>query len=110
MVFDLAYFLTGEEANEASAEHGGEVPVPNDYYIVNDNPRLRTLPVAPDVEIWVIDWGTCCEPVRGEIQPFVDAFETRHHRWDAMYQGAESQYWVTVEDGRVVKIEEQYLP
>lgn len=110
MRFDLAYFLTGEEANDAAAEHGDEVPVPNDYYIVNDNPRLRTIVVAPDLQLWVIDWGNCCEPVQGEIQPFADAFGTSHHRWDAMYQGAESQYWVTVEDGQVVTIEEQYLP
>ena len=110
MVFDLAYFLTGDEANEAAEEHGDEVPVPNDYYIVNDNPKLRTLAVAPDVEIWVIDWGNCCDPVKGEVQPFVDAFGTKQHAWDAMYQGAESQYWVTVDDGVVVEIEEQYLP
>ena len=48
--------------------------------------------------------------MEGEIQPFVDAFATRHHRWDEMYQGAESQYWLTVDDGVVVKIEEQFLP
>jgi hypothetical protein len=110
MRFDLAYFLTGEEANEAAADHGDEVPVPNDYYIVNDNPRLRTLDVDPGVEIWAIDWANCCDLVEGEIQPFVDAFETRHHEWDAMYQGRQAPYWVTVEDGRVVKIEVQYLP
>lgn len=110
MRFDLAYFLTGEEANDAAAEHGDEVPVPNDYYIVNDNPRLRTLPIDPDVEVWVIDWANCCDLVRGGVQPFVDAFQTRHHPWDAMYQGREAPYWITVEDGRVVKIEVQYLP
>lgn len=110
MVFDLAYFLTGDEANEAAEEHGDEVPVPNDYYIVNDNPKLRTLAVAPDVRIWVIDWGNCCDPVEGEVQPFVDAFETKQHAWDAMYQGAESQYWLTVDGGVVVEIEEQFLP
>ncbi|MEP6477643.1 MAG: hypothetical protein ABJC60_10255, partial [Actinomycetota bacterium] len=42
--FDLAYLLTGEEANQAAQENGDEVPVPNDYYIVNDNPKLRTVP------------------------------------------------------------------
>lgn len=110
MRFDLAYFLTGDEANEAAAEHGDEVPVPNDYYIVNDNPRLRTLAIAPDAEVWVIDWTDCCELVQGEIQPFVDAFATKAHAWDALYQGSEAPYWVTVEGGLVVKIEVQYLP
>jgi len=110
LVFDLAYFLSGDEANQAAGEHGDETPVPNDYYIVNDNPRLRTLAVATDVEIRVIDWGHCCDLVQGEIQPFVEAFQTEHHAWNAMYQGGESQYWLTVEGGVVVQIEEQYLP
>jgi hypothetical protein len=110
MVWDLAYFLTGDEANEAAEAHGDEVPVPNDYYIVNDNPKLRTLTLAPAVELSVIDWGNCCDPVRGELQPFAEAFDTNQHAWDAMYQGAESQYWVTVDGGVVVAIEEQYLP
>lgn len=108
--FDLAYFLTGEEANQAAAEHGDEVPVPNDYYIVNDNPRLRTLPIAADVEVWVIDWSHCCDLVRGELGPFLDAFATRHHPWDALYQGRRAPYWLTVRDGAVVRIEVQYLP
>lgn len=110
MRFDLAYFLTGDEANQAAAEHGDEVPVPNDYYIVNDNPRLRTLAIAPNVDVWVIDWSNCCELVHGEAQPFVDAFATKNPAWDALYQGSEAPYWVTVADGVVVKIEVQYLP
>jgi hypothetical protein len=110
MRFDLAYFLQGEEANQAAAEHGDEVPVPNDYYIVNDNPRLRTLAIARDAEVWVIDWTDCCDLVQGETQPFVDAFATKHHAWDALYQGSEAPYWLTVEGGVVVKIEVQYLP
>ncbi len=110
MRFDLAYFLMGDEANQAAAEHGDEVPVPNDYYIVNDNPKLRTLAVSPDVEVWVIDWADCCDLVSGEVQPFMDAFATKHHAWDALYSGSEAPYWVTVQDGRVVKIEVQYLP
>ena len=110
MRFDLAYFLTGDEANQAAAEHGDEVPVPNDYYIVNDNPKLRTLAILPNVEVQVIDWTNCCELVQGEVQPFMDAFATRHHAWDALYQGSEAPYWVTVQDGAVVTIEVQYLP
>ena len=110
MRFDLAYFLTGDEANQAAAEHGDEVPVPNDYYIVNDNPKLRTLAIWPSVDVRVIDWTDCCELVQGEVQPFMDAFATKHHAWDALYQGSEAPYWVTVQDGVVVKIEVQYLP
>jgi hypothetical protein len=43
--FDRAVLLTGKAADDASAAHGGESPVPNDIYIQNDNPRLREVAV-----------------------------------------------------------------
>jgi hypothetical protein len=110
MVFDLAYFLMGDETNQAAADHGDETPVPNDYYIVNDNPRLRTLPLAPDVRILVIDWTQCCEPVPGELGPFAESFTRHWHKWNDLYQGGDVPYWLTVEHGAVVAIEQQYLP
>ncbi len=56
IIFDLAYLLTGDEANQAAADRGLETPVPNDYFIVNDNPKLRVLPVAADMRILLLDW------------------------------------------------------
>ena len=44
--FDRAVLLTGKAADDASAAHGGESPVPNDYYIQNDNPRLREVVIG----------------------------------------------------------------
>jgi hypothetical protein len=49
--FDRAILLTGPAADAASAAHGGESPVPNDYYIQNDNSRLRDIPVRDDVTV-----------------------------------------------------------
>jgi hypothetical protein len=106
MTFDLAYFLTGDAANQAAAEHGDETPVPNDYYIVNDNPRLRTLPIAPTVEILAIDWTHCCDPAGTS---YADWAMSIADPTDALH-GSHSQWWITVKDGHVVKIEEQYLP
>ncbi len=113
LVLDLAYFLTGEEANEAAAEHGDEVPVPNDYYIVNDNPRLRTLELSPELRLRLIDWNRCCEPtLDGDLRTFATAIEAGEPvtAGDAVYHGALSPYWLWMEGGRVVLIEEQYLP
>lgn len=113
LVLDLAYFLTGEEANQASEEHGGENPVPNDYYIVNDNPKLRTLALSPDLEIALLDWDHCCDQTfLADLDHFATAiaagdFTTIDGR---IYYGTLSPYWLTVEDGVVTKIEEQYLP
>jgi len=113
LVLDLAYFLTGEEANEAAAERGDEVPVPNDYYIVNDNPKLRTLALSPDVGLRLIDWNRCCElSLNGDLETFAAAIASGEPiaAGGSVYYGGWSPYWLEIEDGRVVLIEEQYLP
>jgi hypothetical protein len=111
--FDLAYFLTGEDANQAAAEHGDETPPPNDYYIVNDNPRLRTLALAPEAEIEVFDWNHCCDaPVRVDVATFRQALAAGADGVTVngqLIRGG-SQYWLTLEGGVVTKIEEQFLP
>jgi hypothetical protein len=112
LVFDLAYFLTGEAANEAAAEHGDEVPVPNDYYIVNDNDRLRTLTLADDVMLSLLDWNHCCdERFDGDLDTFARAIdEGMFEAGGFVYNGTFSPYWLTVENRQIVRIEEQYLP
>jgi hypothetical protein len=107
---DLAYFLTGEEANAEAEERGLETPVPNDYLIVNDNPKLRTLPVAEDVVIDLLDWTNCCETrFVGDPARFETSF-TAENPPSGRYRGRFTAYWLTVENGEVTTIEEQYLP
>lgn len=113
LILDLAYFLTGEEASQAAAEHGDEVPPPNDYYIVNDNERLRTLTLSPDLRILLLDWERCCdETLLATLEDFAAAIDAPEPITidDHVYYGSSSQYWLTVEDGVVTTIEEQYLP
>ena len=43
--------LTGKAADDASAAHGGESPIPTDYYIQNDNPRLREVAIADQAKV-----------------------------------------------------------
>ena len=93
--FDLAYFLTGAEAEAAAAERSDEVD--NDYYIVNDNPKLRTLIAKGDTEVRVLAGGGA------DLEPTnVADFAVERH--------PESGFWVTVESGIVTAIEEQYVP
>ena len=49
--FDRAVLLTGKAADDASAAHGGESPVPNDYFIQNDNPRLREVVILDQAKV-----------------------------------------------------------
>jgi hypothetical protein len=93
---DLAYFLTGPDAEAAAAERGDEVN--NDYYVVNDNPKLRTLIAHGDTEVMVL-----ADPGGPDLVPsnVADFAVDRHES---------SGFWVTIEDGIVTKIEEQYVP
>ena len=111
--FDLACFYTGEEANQQAAARGDEVPVPNDVYIVNDNPATRDVPVDPSAELLLIDWNACCETSPGAT---LEAFASALGHKDFVeidgcrYAGSLSPYWVTIADGQIVGIEEQFLP
>jgi hypothetical protein len=113
MSFDLACFYEGEEANQQAAMRGDEVPVPNDVYIVNDNPKTRDLTLSPSPELLLIDWNQCCETGPGaDLDAFAAAIDgngfTTIGGWK--YNGQSSPYWITIAGGNVVLIEEQFLP
>lgn len=113
LILDLAYFLTGDEANREAEERGLETPVPNDYFIVNDNPRLRTLTLAPDLELALLDWERCCDTfIEGDLTAFAEAIDAGEPITvdGHLYYGGLSPYWLTVEGGVVTRIEEQFLP
>jgi hypothetical protein len=110
--FDLAYFLSGQEANDAYHAAGGTGPVPNDHFVVNDNPMLRTLALAPDVRLRLLDWNHCCDTFfDGDLALFGQAIREQADVTDGdlVYRG-QSQWWITVENGVVTEIEEQYSP
>jgi hypothetical protein len=79
---DVLQVFVGAEAHQAAIEDGvswNDVRY-NPVYIRNENPLLRTLPVAEDAHIKLL--GTCEAPnrsiglkeLRYEITPFTDTF------------------------------------
>jgi len=107
--YDLAYFLTGEEANQAAEDRGLETPVPNDYFIVNDNPKLRLTPLEGVYSVKYIPEGSgLSSPVKAHESQFLgwmgETVQTDFPPKDT------SWWWVTIENGSVTKIEQQYLP
>ena len=114
IVFDLAIWLSGEEADRAYQEATGETGhVPNDYYVVNDNPRLRTLTLAPDVRVRLLDWNECCDTFfDADLGVWAQAIATNEHIDDGghEYSNNSRQVWITVRDGVVTLVEEQYSP
>ncbi len=106
LTFDLAEFLTDEAAQEAADARGDEVT--NGYYIVNDNPRLRTMPIAPDAAVRYVPEGTCCNLKAGNLEAWSEAVNgTAQTDYPPMrYTG----WWITVLDGEIVRIAEQWVP
>jgi hypothetical protein len=103
--FDLAYFFTGAKADAAAADHGDEVV--DGYYIVNDNARLRMLPLADDVEVEYVPESNCCELQPGNIDAWIEAISATN---PTDYAGTNVPWWFTVEGGQITRIEQQYLP
>ena len=102
---DLAEFLTGEEAQEAAEDRGDEVT--NDYYIVNDERRLRSVPVSDDVIVLYVPRGAAGpDLVDGTWDAFVEAVSDDG---ESDIDG-DAPWWITIEAGGIVQIEQQYLP
>lgn len=109
LTVDYAQLLTGDEAAAAAAAAGEESPPPNDYFILNENPRLREFVVDPDTRV------TLTTVVEGTNPA---GYEVALGEWYDMVAGMspgmevvrDVPYWITVEGGRIVEIEEQYLP
>jgi hypothetical protein len=103
VTFDLLQYFTGEAAAKAAAEDGEESPPPNDYYIRNVNPRLRTLPVAADAPITVNSLASSANPTKDvsvTLARLAGYFPTK----------VADPFWLTVERGQVTRIAQQYLP
>ncbi|MGA9596990.1 MAG: hypothetical protein WBV06_12570, partial [Acidimicrobiia bacterium] len=132
IVADYIQWLTGDAANQAAFEDGviGSVDegVPNDYYIRNTNPQLRTLPLGDNP--LVILQTSAVGSVSGVTVPidewlglFKDDGTPWNYETDAVpdwpapnygFVGASTvyaPYWLTLDgNGNVMQIEQQYIP
>lgn len=107
--YDLAYFYTGDDANQVAAARGDETPVPNDSYIVNDNPKLRSTPLAGNFVVRYLPEGSgLSEPVKATEEQFLgwmgQTLQTDFPPKDITW------WWITIEGGEVTQIEQQYQP
>jgi hypothetical protein len=111
--FDVIQFLTGDAAAAAFQEDEPDDPddsPPNDYWIRNASTRVRTLPIATDATVAVVRLG---EPSGAGLVPWTLEDLPAHLDRDVEVPAgrlAWNPYWLTVADGVVVAIEEQYLP
>lgn len=120
LTVDVVYFLTGQSAISYAVEHqaywdrltcdgrtytGGvttRCALDNDYIIVNENPRLRVLPVASGAAIKLVPWPDCCE-----VQPTTrTAFAQRSRNQEMPLLVS----FTVAPDGSITDVSEIYTP
>lgn len=109
LVADYAEFLTGKAAATAATAHGDESPPPNDYYVVNDNPLLRTLPVDSGAKVKLYD--------KADGTNAADGYTVSVATWSSLMAPSSSAdtlkhagYWLTLSGGKVTAVQEQWVP
>ena len=123
--FDVAQFFFGKDVQKAAEEDGivrpGEA-VSNDHYERNPSTHARSLTVANDAAVTaavpasrLITHGQALARCRSEcadrgipVSPaeFFAAFEKKRYGMTA----AGGPVWITIKNGLVVRIDEQYFP
>jgi hypothetical protein len=103
--FDRAVMLTGKDAAAAKAARGIDPQEPPDYYIQNDNPKLRTYRLAADVKV------IGSQVLAGRPQPTP---VPRQRLYDYLKQrpagSAYPPFTLTFRHGVVTTVAEVYLP
>lgn len=114
---DYVQFLTGEEAVQAAVEDTGCVrdqvysgdcspSLNNDYYIRNQNDKIRTLEIAKDAVIENLS-SDGVTPTTIDFQQFEQIFAggDESSQWLR-----EAPYNIEIKNGLVVNISQQYIP
>jgi hypothetical protein len=113
LAFDEAELLTGTSAQKAAEDDGVVEPgeaVPNDYYIRNADKTTETLRIANDAKITAKRCPLCRKGRPGQLEPFLAAFTQGRQTYADPYRGKRALYWLTISNGEVVAIDEQYVP
>jgi len=113
LAFDEAQFLTGQAAQKAAEEDGVVSPgeaLPNDHYIRNREKTTQTLRIANDAKITAKRCPLCRHGRDGQLDPFLASFMKGRQTFADPYRGKYSLYWLTIRDGEVAAIDEQYVP
>ena len=106
---DLVLFLTDGEAEDAAEALGEESPPPNDFFVLNHTTRLREYPVAAGVTV------TTVMDAAGSLCPDLTCPAMDLPTWVAAATPDGSifrstPYWLTIDDGTVTSIAQQYVP
>jgi hypothetical protein len=109
VTLDYIQFLTGAEAAAAAAAAGEESPPPNDYFILNENPRLREYPVRSGIAVSVVFNADGTSNPEGRNLT-LDDWITGTAAGGSTSQYVANFYWVSVTGGTVTELTQQYVP
>ena len=73
--------------------------------VEDEDAEVVQLPIAEDVDVRLLD--PCCELSEATFEDWLEGF-TPDER--SFYTTSLSYYWLTIEDGAVVAVDEQYIP
>jgi hypothetical protein len=99
VTFDLVQFFRDEEATREAAKDHQESPPPNDSYMRNVNPRLRTLPVGAGASI-------TANQLAGSNQDIPVTLA----KLSSLTRAGSGVFWITVRGGQIVQVAEQWSP
>lgn len=114
IVVDDIEWYEGKEADAVFARKEpefGQMGAPSGYYIVNDNTKLQTFEIQSDAAVLMQIYNRNDRPEEAQIvwnEPVtLNKFKAIFSK-DAVIH--EYPYHLTVKDGKVVKIVQQYIP
>jgi len=99
ITFDLVQWYFGADAAREAAKDHQESPPPNDYYVRNVNPKVRTLPTAAGATITVNNLLSNHQSVPVTLAKLA-----------TLTQDRSPVFWITVSHDQVLKINEQWVP
>ena len=113
---DYVDFLRGtaaaramQEAGECEGMDGGCYP-PDDYYIRNVNPQLRTFELGKNVPIYVQNYHFNYDAPIDTYKKYTPASFKVLFNSSKKYIITELPYWLTLKGNTITKIHEQFVP
>jgi hypothetical protein len=121
VVADYVEFLSGDDATSAARADGvisDDEELPGGFYLRNRNPELRTLALGDPAPIVLqacyTDDGPCVVEETINLDAWVELLadpESAPDPYDWHWYGyGTAPYWLTIQDGLVIHINELYLP
>ena len=113
IAFDDARWLSGKAGEDAAIAAGICTEdtradcLPNDFYILDQYKKTEIIPLAPNAIVYMLTWHAEAQGVKRETIPlrtFTTFINDPQPHWNQL------PYNVTIQDGKIIMIEEVYVP